>query len=122
METDDAVTFLPLAHSGTDGGDGAGNLMPEYLRRLDEAMLNFFEVRTANAASCHPDQNFAFGYFRDRDKLRAYAAWAAIHPGAHLPGERSAALRTGHQIGRHTHVAATISDCERSSRALSNWR
>src|SRR5207248_9702251 len=68
---------LPIC--GTDRGDGAGNLMPEYLRRLDEAMLNFFEVRTANAArdrkstrlnSSH--RTISYAVFCLKKKKRAY--------------------------------------------------
>ena len=85
-------------------------------------MLYLFQIRAADSAGAHTNQNFAVANLRDGNVLGGHLPGAAIYTRAHFCGKRFGIFRRCDEMGGHAHVAATISDCERSSRALSNSR
>ena len=84
MKTDDAVAGLELANAAAGFDDGAGELVAENLRRMDEAVLNFLDVRAADAAGSHAEKNLTLADLRNRYGFDHDAALAAINAGAHL--------------------------------------
>ena len=51
-------------------------------------MMNFFNVRAADAAGGHAKEKFALTDFRNRHRLDRYAALAAIDARAHVSVSR----------------------------------
>ena len=47
-------------------------------------MMNFLDIRSANAAGAHAEEHFAFADLRDRHGLDHDAPFAAVHSGAHV--------------------------------------
>src|SRR6476660_790980 len=58
--------------------------MTEDLRRADQVMVNFLQVRSTDTACADTDENFAFVNLWYRHILRADSTRAAIDTGAHL--------------------------------------
>ncbi len=123
VEADHAVALFPAAHAASDRDDRSGDFMPENLRRRDEAVLYLFQIRAANSAGAPHESELRRRQFAGRGRLRwPPARGRDIHPRAFLKEAFWDLQRDATRCGGHTHVAATISDCERSSRALSSSR
>jgi hypothetical protein len=55
VEADDAVAGFPFCYAGADCYRGAGDFVAEDLRRLDETVMDFFDVGAADAAGGYAD-------------------------------------------------------------------
>jgi hypothetical protein len=84
VEADHAVARFELGDALTDFYYRSGKLVAENLRRLDKAVVNFFDVGAADAACGHSEEEFAFANFGNRHRLNGYTAFAAVDSGAHL--------------------------------------
>ena len=58
--------------------------MSENPWRRDKTVFDFLQIRAANSAGMHADQNFAFGNLRHGNMFHRNMGWAAIYGGAHL--------------------------------------
>ena len=58
--------------------------MAKHLRGLNEAVLNFLDVRAADSASGYPEEHFSFTDFWNGKRLDDDLPFAAVHTGAHL--------------------------------------
>src|SRR5208282_1763107 len=85
VEADDAIAGLELRYAAADLNDGSRKLVPQNLRRLNESVVNLLDVRSANAACRHAEQDFALANLRNRNGLDNHAALAAVDAGAHVP-------------------------------------
>jgi len=63
---------------------GAGKFVPEYPRRRNQAVFDLFEIRAADAAGMHADENLSVGYFGDRHCFHRDPGGSAINGRAHL--------------------------------------
>ncbi len=85
VEADDAIAGLELRYAAADLHDGARKLVPQNLRRLNESVVNLLDVRSANAACRHAEQDFALANLRNRHGFDDHAALAAVDARAHMP-------------------------------------
>ena len=122
MKRYDAVASLEFLHASPDFDHRSREFVAQNLRRIDEAMPDFLNVRSANTTGSYTEQQLSFSNFRNGDRFKNHAIFAAIYTRTHFGRKRFEIFGRCDEMGRHTHVAATISDCERSSRALSNSR
>jgi hypothetical protein len=79
----DAVAHAELFHARTDTDDGAGGFVSENARRRHSAIVDFFDVGWANAASSDLDKDFVRADARDGQAFKAKVVRAAIDDGAH---------------------------------------
>ena len=91
MKTDHTVAELEFLDAAPGLYHRARKFVAEDLRRLDEAVVNLFDVRAANAARGHAEKHFAFANLWDGHRFDHHAPLAAIHTRAHL----AAVLRSG---------------------------
>src|SRR5579864_5596982 len=84
MKTDHAVASLELRNSGANLDDRAGQLVAQDLGRLNEAVVNLFDVGTADAARRNSEEHLARTDLGNRHLLEDDSALAAVDAGAHL--------------------------------------
>ena len=114
MKTADAISHLPPANAGPNTYNRSSDFMTEDLRRTNERVLDFFHIRSANAASRHTHEHFAFGNFWYRNVFRLYPSQTAINTGAHGLMERTVDHRVAINFGI-THRTSTRSAFNRKS-------
>lgn len=83
MIDDDALPDLPVCHTVADEGNGSGCFVSEDARRGNQAIVNLFEIGSANAARPDTYQDFARTDFRHRNRLDLDSVNAAIDSGTH---------------------------------------
>jgi hypothetical protein len=79
----DTVAETELFYARADTDDDAGGFVSENARRRHGAVVDFFDIRRANAASGYLDKDFARADARDGQGFKAKVVWAAIDDGAH---------------------------------------
>ncbi len=107
MKTHDAIAQLPFCDAGTHGHHGAGNFMPENLRRGDKSVLNLLDIRAANSARRHTNQHFSGADGRHRNVFHNHASLAAVDSCPHRRRDGSRRKRSFENGSRLAHSAAT---------------
>ncbi len=69
MEADHAIAGFKFRDAAADLDHGASKLVPQNLRRRDEAVMNLFDVRATDPAGGHAEKKFALTNFRNRHRL-----------------------------------------------------
>ena len=59
-----AISYLKTRDLGSLFNNDAGKFVPENPWRRDKAILNFFEIRSADAAGVYPDEDLTRGNLR----------------------------------------------------------
>src|SRR5262249_53216770 len=77
------ISNRPSGHSCANLFDRACDLVAENLRRSHQFVLYLLYVRSANPAGGHPDQDFAFKDFRDRNAFRLHPTRPSVYAGKH---------------------------------------
>ena len=88
MKTHHPVAGLEFRDARADFDHRPSQLVPQNLRRRDEAVMNFLDVRATNPAGRHAKQQLAFANFRNRHGFDDHPPLAAIHSRAHVPALR----------------------------------
>jgi hypothetical protein len=109
VKTHHAIAGSPLRYASTHGNDRASKLMAKDLRRLDIALKDFFDVRTANAARSDFDEDFALAYLGDRNLLNVDDPFVAVDPRAHRLRDWPQRFQSLWRCSQATHVAETSS-------------
>src|ERR1700719_1376750 len=91
MKTHHPVARLESLYAAPNFHDCSRKLVPQNLRRRDKTVMNFLDVRSANAASRHAKEKLALANLGDRHRLNNHAPLTTVHTRAHLP--RVVALR-----------------------------
>src|ERR1700733_10901099 len=84
MKTDYAIAGFELRHARADFYHGAGQLVAKYLRRRHETVVNFLDVRAADSAGRHAEEQLALANFGDGYGFHDYLALTTIHSRAHV--------------------------------------
>jgi len=84
MKTDHTIAGFELRHARANFYHGAGQLMAKYLWRRYETVVNFLDVRAADSAGGHAEEQLALANFGDRHGFDHYLALATIHSRAHV--------------------------------------
>jgi hypothetical protein len=84
MESDYPITHFELFDAGANLHDRPCQLVAEDLRRIDEPVLDFLDVRAADSAGGDAEEDFSLADFRNGKSLDNHAALPAIDAGAHL--------------------------------------
>src|ERR1039458_3325503 len=83
VEGHHAVTRPEARDPGADRSHRAGGLVPEDARRLEQVVLDLLQVRITDAASFHPNEDFARADSRRRNFLHLNRTLASIHGRVH---------------------------------------
>src|SRR5580704_2040094 len=109
VEAHNPVAGRPLVDAPADGDDGAGKLVAQNLRRLDVTLKDFLDVRAANAAGGHFNEQFAFADFGDGDFLDADDSCFAENTCPHGFRDGPERLQRFCRCAEAAHVAETSS-------------
>src|SRR5207245_505587 len=83
MVDDDAVALTKARDAGGARGNGAGNLVAEDPRPVEQALLDLLDVGDADAAHLDANEDLAGIERRHRDVLDGEGSLLAIDGGAH---------------------------------------
>src|SRR5208283_1589636 len=86
MEGHHAVPRAKLLDLGPHAGHHARRLMAENAWRHQQVVLDLLQVRMADAAGLHPNQDFAWPDFGRGNFLDLHQALSAVHGGMHSGG------------------------------------
>jgi hypothetical protein len=103
-----AVSRLKLGYSGSDLGYRARDFVAEYPGCGNETLLDLFEIRTANAAGMHAQQNLSTLNLRNRNFLDGNIGWAAINGCTHFSSvyrRQGFFIQDFHLLALHTTTA-----------------
>jgi hypothetical protein len=84
MEADDAVARFELGDAAAHCDHRARQFVTENLRRCDESMMNFLDVRAADSARSNAEEQLSLADFRNRHGFDDYSSFATVHSRAHL--------------------------------------
>ena len=78
-----AVSRFVLSHPGPYCGDYSGGLVAIDARGLEEVVLDLFQIRVANTARFHTNQDFAWADRRRGNLLHRDHTLSAVHGSVH---------------------------------------